>query len=259
MRVLITSEWSGASLSSVVAESGVTDVVVVAVNPKRPLGERERSRLSEPAIVAAICVDLSEKAVEAISDFFSQRGIGLPRGHSWHRDELVIRSWLVGQETAPTVARRPSEVVQTAVAAEPRLLLAESALLSADKLAEATYPWVSAAVDALRGYAAAEGKVGNAFQYFRRHRPDIDFATSGKVKWDYEVTTASQTYRRNTQRHLLLDVRIWRPPVEVPRIYFDLFRHADEAFTLILLCGPHPPEPSTQRAKVHLPQRNVPP
>ncbi|MFN0180238.1 MAG: hypothetical protein ACKVZ0_15670 [Gemmatimonadales bacterium] len=254
MRFVVTSPYCFERLLEMVVAKGLTDVVVRSESG-RNVSERTIELLQNAAPTSVFCIDLGRDLVQLIQSRCKGPSSSVLGPFSWKNHQEELASWL----TPPVVEGLipipiPSVALNTAAETEPLLVLAISATANADRINPSLHGWVAAAAEALRAFASEQGELhSEAGQFFTRQRPDIDFATSGNVRFSYRVTWSGGELRRETKRHLLLRVKGWRPKPEVPRIYFDTVRHLGSLYTVVLYCGPHPPENSVQSADIHLP------
>lgn len=156
------------------------------------------------------------------------------------RDALVR---LLAPQARPEaeVLLAPRAAFEAAAHAEPRLVLADGALDSADRLVDALHPFVNRAAGALREYASLGARAPAGLQLFFAER-GLDFAPSGGTGFTYLVLDSQgEIVSPQTQRlykHLKQGDRK-NTPEECGRIYFDALKGRQEV--IVLRCGPHPP------------------
>jgi hypothetical protein len=256
MRVVLTSVHCVQNVNELAAALGVKDVQVMVSSEPAGLTKGERQRLLAVRPESVFCIDIKRELHGEAADLLLPFATPVLGPHSWKHHQGKLTAWLSSVAGAAAVepsSLLPSAAFERAAAGEACLLLAEDALLKADRLVVAAHLWANAAAEALSEFARRGGRGLDPVTFFHSFRQDLDFAPGGNELWKFEVVTPAGSQYKETRRHLLLEVRGWRPRPEVPRVYFETVGYRGKVYTAVLYCGPHPASGSTQRAKVVLP------
>lgn len=230
MRFLFILDRHSREVEAVINELGVSDVEIV------PVGKTERSipvplleRVAQTQTGIGLCViDRSYRRSLGNLDFGLQC-------KTFRAEDRNLRDWLLPPPPACVVATEaPSINFQRAAGAQPRLILADAALRSADEIAAHRWLFASKAAALLARYAGGED-LGRMRDWAHLH--GVSFAANGPVEHSFRLS--NQHAPTKTQWHLTEGNNT--TPQAAARIYFGTGTVNGVEHTLIFYVGPHPP------------------
>jgi hypothetical protein len=237
MRLLLVYRKLGADARALVEElRGQSDVTLVLAADARTLPpEAEQHLKAHPGCSVAL-VSMHKHAAREVRDLGGAIG---PSVATIAGAKATLIAWAMPSAPKVRALLLPRRAFVLAAAQEPKLIIAPSALDSADALGELRHPFVNDAAEALRELAHSDGRVGKPIEQFFRERGGLLFAPNSADIW-VSVTVKDERVHPGfvTEWHLKQGDRTDRELAA--RIYFCQFDSCWGHRVLVLYCGPHP-------------------
>lgn len=232
MRFLVVYENFSKPAKELVDRLGVKDVSVLLVRKgeNRASSDLLSALKKYPDAPTAVCqiVRGVRKSLEDVVDIqYATK--------EFRANDQQLAHWLLPADTQRTPLLAPSQAVAAAEQRAEHLVVAFGALQHADEIASHRWRFTNTSAELLRRYAEGEDLGANR-NWKQAH--GVDFATNGRVRYEYEISSNGAKVKRSTEWHLKEGDHTSREGAA--RIYFDHVQVGVNWKVCILYVGPHP-------------------